>query len=164
MSVGLVLGLLAVGLAAIVAEMFIPAGGAIGIAGLLAIAAAIVGVYQRFGPLAGTLALAAAVVLAPVLFSTYARIFPRTFIGRLLILKKGPPDGPNPAGPARDGSGQLVGREGRSLTVLRPAGMAEIEGRRLNVVSAGEFIERDQPIRVVRVEGSRIVVRKAVRP
>lgn len=52
-----------------------------------------------------------------------------------------------------------VGREGVARTVLRPAGIGEIEGVKLNVVSEGEFIEKEAPIRVERVEGNRIVVK-----
>ena len=53
----------------------------------------------------------------------------------------------------------LVGRTGRATSVLRPAGIGDFDGVRLNVVTEGDFIERDMPIEIVRVESSRIVVR-----
>lgn len=52
----------------------------------------------------------------------------------------------------------LLNARGESLTALRPAGMATIEDRRLDVVTDGEFIEPHQPIRVVEIHGNRIVV------
>ncbi len=52
-----------------------------------------------------------------------------------------------------------IGREGRTLTVLRPAGTVELNGVRLDVVTEGEFIDRDVPIVVEKVEGRRIVVK-----
>ncbi len=57
--------------------------------------------------------------------------------------------------------GFFVGKDGKARTVLRPAGVGEFEGVKLDVLSDGEFIEKDEPIRVLRVEGNRIVVGKA---
>ncbi len=54
----------------------------------------------------------------------------------------------------------LLGKEGVASTPLRPSGMGLIDGRRVNVAADGEFIERDCPIKVVEVEGNRVVVRK----
>jgi len=53
----------------------------------------------------------------------------------------------------------FVGRNGTAATVLRPAGMADFDGVKLDVVTEGEFIEKDAPVTVIRVEGRRIVVR-----
>ena len=53
----------------------------------------------------------------------------------------------------------FIGHEGVACCVLRPAGIAEFDGVKLNVVSDGEFIESGVPVRVERVEGNRIVVR-----
>ena len=54
----------------------------------------------------------------------------------------------------------FIGREGVTHTALRPAGIGEFDGVKLNVVSDGEFIGKDKPIRVQSVEGNRIVVRE----
>ena len=53
----------------------------------------------------------------------------------------------------------LVGKTGRTTSVLRPAGIGDFDGVRLNVVTEGGFIERDIPIEIVSVDGARIVVR-----
>ena len=55
----------------------------------------------------------------------------------------------------------LVGRHGLTSSVLRPAGIADFDGVRLNVVTEGGFIEKDVSVEIVRVEGTRIVVRTA---
>ncbi|WP_449241221.1 NfeD family protein [Desulfoscipio gibsoniae] len=52
-----------------------------------------------------------------------------------------------------------AGREGITLTPLRPSGAAQVGGERLDVVSEGGFIPSGAKIKVVRVEGIRIVVR-----
>ena len=55
---------------------------------------------------------------------------------------------------------ELVGAEGIAQTTLRPSGMAEIDGKRLDVVAESDMINRGSAIKVIAVEGSRIVVRK----
>jgi len=54
----------------------------------------------------------------------------------------------------------LIGAEGVAQTTLRPSGMAEIVGKRLDVVAESDMISRGSAIKVVAVEGNRIVVRK----
>ena len=146
-------GLAAAGLLAILAEMFLPTAGVLGAAGLGSIIASIVVVYRRFGSLAGSLYLAAVAVLIPVLIALYFKFFPRSPMGRWLMIRKGPGAEPGPYA-------ELTGREGRTLTVLRPVGLVLIEDRKYSAVSGGEFIERDRQVKVLKVEGSRILVRE----
>jgi membrane-bound serine protease (ClpP class) len=54
-----------------------------------------------------------------------------------------------------------LGQTGVALTALRPAGTAIIENKRLDVVSVGDFIDVDMPVRIVGVEGSKIVVEES---
>jgi len=54
----------------------------------------------------------------------------------------------------------FIGKTGAVHTPLHPAGIAEFDGVRLNVVSDCDFIERGENVRVDRVEGNRIVVSK----
>ncbi|MDO4581540.1 MAG: NfeD family protein [Bacillota bacterium] len=55
---------------------------------------------------------------------------------------------------------QLQGQRGVALTTLRPAGMAMIDGRKVDVVSSGEFIEAQAAVEVTLIEGTRVVVRE----
>nr|WP_228460359.1 nodulation protein NfeD [Cytobacillus dafuensis] len=55
---------------------------------------------------------------------------------------------------------ELIGLEGYALTALRPSGTVVIEDERIDVVSEGGFILKDARVRVVKAEGSRIVVRE----
>lgn len=52
------------------------------------------------------------------------------------------------------------GSSGVAITVLRPSGTAELAGRRMTVVTSGEFVEQGAPLIVMRVEGNRVVVRR----
>lgn len=63
-----------------------------------------------------------------------------------------------------ESSFELAGLSGVTVTPLRPSGIANINGENRDVVTAGEFIEKDRPITVVKVLGSRIIVRQAKTP
>lgn len=56
---------------------------------------------------------------------------------------------------------QYLGKSGKSLTVLRPTGRALIKGNTLDVITEGEFIDKDKEIKVVKVEGNKIIVKPA---
>ena len=58
-----------------------------------------------------------------------------------------------------DDMGHVLRKTGTTATACRPAGLADIEGIHLDVVSRGEFIEKGEHVEVVEVEGNRIVVR-----
>jgi len=51
-----------------------------------------------------------------------------------------------------------LGARGRALTILRPAGTGEFLGKRIDVVTMGEFIELGKEIEVIAVEGGRVIV------
>jgi membrane-bound serine protease (ClpP class) len=57
------------------------------------------------------------------------------------------------------GRERLVGRYGRAISDLRPAGVADLDGERVDVVTEGEFLDHDTLLEVTRVEGRRVVVR-----
>jgi len=86
------------------------------------------------------------------------RFLPRLPFGRRLILERGLAAAQGYASAPRSDA-QLLGKRGRASSPLRPAGIAEIDGRRVDVVSDGELIDAGQFIEVTRVDGNRIVVR-----
>ena len=152
----LVLLLFLAGMALLFCEMFIP-GGILGMIGIISIGGSIFLAFRDYpdntalAVLAGELlALAVGVVIG-------LRIFPHTPIARRLTLAREF----NASGGFTSASSDLeeyVGKEGVAVTTLRPAGMALIDGNRINVVTDGEFIEKDAPVKVSEVEGGRVVV------
>ena len=54
----------------------------------------------------------------------------------------------------------LIAKKGKVLSPLRPAGIIEIDGERLDVVSEGDFIESGQIVEIIKISGNRIVVKK----
>ena len=55
---------------------------------------------------------------------------------------------------------EYLGKTGISISELRPSGIVEIDGKRLDALSEGVFIPRESKVKVVRVEGSKIIVRR----
>lgn len=55
---------------------------------------------------------------------------------------------------------ELIGLEGEALTTMRPAGTALIDGERVDVVSEGGYIDKGSKIKVIKVEGTRVIVRE----
>ncbi|MDH3442504.1 MAG: nodulation protein NfeD [Deltaproteobacteria bacterium] len=87
------------------------------------------------------------------------RFLPRLPFGRRLILQTDLSAGEGYAS-APEGDQSWLGKSGTSLTPLRLAGIADIDGQRVDVVSDGEYIESGVAITVSRVDGNRIVVRR----
>lgn len=54
----------------------------------------------------------------------------------------------------------LLGLEGVAVTALRPAGRIEVDGKRIDVVTQGEFIEINSQVKIIKIEGSKVVVKK----
>ena len=59
---------------------------------------------------------------------------------------------------AVDDYSDLIDKEGTAMSTLRPSGTAVIDNIRYDVVTDGEYIEKDSPIRVSEIEGTRIIV------
>lgn len=152
--------LFAVGLVIVVVEVIVPSGGILGIAAFGALVGSLYCAYQLNAWAAAALA-AIELVCVPIVVVLAFKILPKTSLGRQLILS--PPTPPRATGsPAAaaggDGYSALVGVEGKAATMLRPSGTAEIGGRRVSVVTRGEMISLGSAVRVIEVEGNRVVV------
>lgn len=161
--------LAAVGLALLVAEIFfIPGFGIAGALGLAALLGALVLSMTGDGDTATVIIETAGRVVIALLVALVAAIallgfVPRLPFARRLILSSnlgtGPAHGSAPLSDQR-----WLGKRGHAASVLRPAGIAEIEGERVDVVSDGALVERGAPIEVTHVDGNRIVVRQLSNP
>ncbi|CAM5195883.1 NfeD-like partner-binding protein OS=Ureibacillus acetophenoni OX=614649 GN=SAMN05877842_102251 PE=4 SV=1 [Ureibacillus acetophenoni] len=58
---------------------------------------------------------------------------------------------------------ELIGKVGETLTPLRPSGTIQVDKERLDVVSEGSYINSNKKVEIIRVEGSRIVVREIIK-
>jgi membrane-bound serine protease (ClpP class) len=144
--------------------LVVPGFGVVGILGIIAIGASLI--LALIGPgAAPTFILQAATrVVGSLLVALLAsfvllRFLPRLPFGRRLILERGL-DSAQGYASAPESDARLLGQRGRASSPLRPAGIAEFDGHRVDVVSEGELIEAGQTIEVIRVDGNRIVVRR----
>lgn len=155
-----IIALALVGIAAMILELFVPAGGIIGLVGLGSIIAAIIRTFQTQGTLVGSIFLLASFIAVPTIFILYFKYFPRTFFGKRLILSGSQTREEGYSSHTEHPYESLKGKSGITETKLRPVGTVLIEGQRYNAVTDGDFIEQNTTIKVVYTEGNRIVVRK----
>ncbi len=154
-GIGFIIGLFVAGLLAITVEIFIP-GGVVGTMGGLSVLAAVILGFIHSGTL-GTTLLVAGVIFVPVCLFGAMSLAPKLPFSKQLFLQESL-DAEKGYVSQEDGLDQLAGREGVATTDLHPSGIAEIDGRRTDVVADGEMIEKGTKIRVVHVEGNRVVV------
>jgi membrane-bound serine protease (ClpP class) len=160
--------LVGVGMVLLAIELFVTPG--FGVIGVLGIAAVLGGlglslvgagatwavILSALGRVAVSLLLAIAASLALL------RFLPRLPGGRRLVLETElTAEQGFASAPETDRA--WLGKRGTTVSPLRPAGIADLEGQRVDVVSDGEFIEAGASITVVRVDGNRIVVRRPSR-
>lgn len=125
------------------------------IAGVVGFILLVIGVavsYRELGTAGGNLTLLITgllLIAGGVVWVTY---FPRSRMGRRFISVR-------QIGEIGTTRRDLLEREGVAFTLLRPSGTAVIDGQRVDVVTEGGLVEKGTPVRVVAVEGLRVVVR-----
>jgi len=150
----LIIALVVVGVLLIAAEVFLP-GLIVGTIGLLCLIGSVVLVFVQYGPAAGALAAFVVGGLTIAGFVLWLFLFPRTFIGRRIMLHTS-----QPATHAAEEHRSLVGETGEAITPLRPSGTARIGGKRVDVTAVGEFLEQGETVVVVAADGMRVAVRR----
>lgn len=146
--------LVLVGFLLLAAEIFIP-GGILGVIGGLALLAALgigFSVFEGFGGVLSAILLVVGSLIYVALWMKYA---PRSRLGKMFTLENDGKDFKS----HDDRAALLLGHEGFAHTDLRPSGMAMIDGKRIDVVSDAGFVNQGTAVKVVRVEGARVVVR-----
>ncbi|SDF74605.1 NfeD family protein [Sporolituus thermophilus] len=143
------------GLILLAMELYVPGFGLFGLTGIVAILASFFltlgGGFLALNVLAGSL------ILAVIIFLLIVKRLPASKLWARLVLKESET---TQAGfvSARDYS-QFVGKTGTVISFLRPAGMIEIEGTQLDVLSEGRYVPPGTKVKVINVNGGRIVVR-----
>ena len=157
--------LVSLGVLLLALEVFVFPGITVaGVAGVIALVAglgmSLVGAGATVSVLITVLGrVAMSILLAMVGAFAFVRALPHLPFGRRLVLNA---DMQAATGyvSAPESDRQWLGRTGAALSPLRPAGIAEIDGSRVDVISDGGFIDAGSPIEVTRVDGNRIVVRR----
>lgn len=147
----LVAALLLVGTILILIEFILP-GMIAGILGFICLVVAIVLGYVKFGLATGNVILIGVIVGLLTTAVLWLRYFPHSRAGQLFVSK-------GQVGNAGFDYQELLNQSGKTQSALGPSGVAVFNGRRCDVVSEGSFIEAATPVKVVLVEGNRVVVR-----
>ncbi len=152
----LVVTLLVVGAILLLLETILP-GMVAGIVGGCCLIAGVILGFVRLGAVAGTWILAGTVLGVIVGFMVWARVFPHTRFGRAFISQ-------GVSGEIGAERPELLNQTGTAFTQLRPSGTALINGQRVDVVTEGSLVEKGTPLKVVGIEGIRVVVRAISEP
>jgi membrane-bound ClpP family serine protease len=153
-SILLGLGLLLVGL-----EFFVPSGGIIAVLAGLSIIAGIAIAFIQRGPQVGLMFLVIAIISIPVILISGFKVLPHTPIGKLMIPREVDSEEVLSDIATRRHLRDMIGWIGRSTSPMLPSGSIEVEGQSFDAVSQGMSIEPNTPIKIVDVQGTRIIVR-----
>jgi len=155
-----------VGIILLIVEIFvIPGFGITGIAGILLIVGSIFfSLFNAEFYFDSAILFTAIIQLGTALFASIAVMFilvkylPKsTTFNKLILSNENASQDGFSAHPSYE---NLLHQTGEAFTAMRPAGTAIIDGKRYDVVTAGDFIEKGLQIKVIQVEGMRIVVQK----
>jgi membrane-bound ClpP family serine protease len=153
----LALILFAAGLVLLLAEIALPAHGVLGIAGAATVVAGI-GVVFYHHQWAGAALAVGLTAATPFVVGLWLKIWPRTPMGRRLILT---PPAPSAANRSVAASGVQVGQTGITVAELRPGGTCEFDGERLAARAEVGTIPRGASVRVIAIVDGHPVVRPA---
>lgn len=154
--------LLIVGLAILMAEVFIPSGGLLGVITFLSLVVSLIFAYRAWGGSHPAIFYAFCVLLLlliPIVIGTGFSILPHTAVGKKVILEAPDTETLTPYLAESRHLEQLVGEFGTALTMLNPGGLVRVLGERLHATSAGFAIESGDSVKVIEVRGNSIVVR-----
>jgi membrane-bound serine protease (ClpP class) len=155
--------LILLGIVLLAAELFIPT---CGVLTALSIGAMVMGIAITFArdTSTGVITLIGVFVVVPVLMTFLLKYAPSTAIGKRLFLT-GPDEDQTVANmPVNLELEQLRGRYGRTASALRPSGVVDFDGRRVDVLSEGALVEPGQWVRCIDVKAGKVIVREVEKP
>ncbi|MBW2485474.1 MAG: serine protease [Deltaproteobacteria bacterium] len=143
------------GVIIIIAEIFLPSGGLLSLVAVGLFGYSLFIVFHDISTMAGTYFVLADLFIIPVLVTVCLKILARSPATLREALSS--ESGVISQSPELE---KFMGREGTSITVLHPGGTAMIDGKRVDVVSRGEYIEKNSNLIVVEVTANQIIVRE----
>lgn len=154
--------LLVFGLLLLIAEVFIPSGGVIGLLALSCLCLSLWRAFEQSTAL-GLNFLLADLLLMPMAMVLAVYLWPRTPLAKRVFLNPPAPEDIEVSHSSQR-LDHLIGQVGRALTPLRPSGLVDFDGRRLDGLSEDGLIPSGALVRAVRVRSGQLVVRMAPDP
>ncbi|EGW40022.1 NfeD family protein [Desulfosporosinus sp. OT] len=156
MGTGLIVALFVSGIVLLILEIFVPGG----ILGLFGIIALIAGIMQTVDTLAqGVLCVTLLLIALAGFFALCFRMIQTCRMWERITLKTCQTQKEGYVLPKKS-LAIFLGKQGITLSQLRPSGTADFCGERLDVVTEGTFVTSGSRIKVIAVEGTRVIVRQ----
>ncbi len=154
--------LIALGFLILLAELIFPSG----ILSVLALGVIAVGVALTFNysTSTGVITLIVVFVALPVVGGVLLHYWPKSPIGKHLFLTGAEADATLASTPVNQELAQLIGRFGQAVSDLRPSGVANFDGRRVDVITEGLMVDAGGWVRCVDVRAGRVLVRPVDKP
>ncbi|OHB82586.1 MAG: hypothetical protein A2Z38_11755 [Planctomycetes bacterium RBG_19FT_COMBO_48_8] len=141
----------------IIAEVFVPSGGLISICAMACLVGGIV-IFFQYSVTAGWIGIGIAAIMIPSVLVVAYKIFPKTRFGKNVTLT--PPERrQGDAIPDTSELKELLGKIGIVLTPLRPVGMCDFAGHRVECVAESGYVEKGKKVKVINVESTQLTVR-----
>jgi membrane-bound ClpP family serine protease len=154
--------LIGAGFLLMVAELFIPSGGILGVLSLAGIGVGVALTFQ-YSTSVGLFTLIGVFIALPIFVSILLPYWPRTPIGKRLVIDA--PDAEDAADhPAQKDLQSLRGQVGKALSSLRPAGVVDFDGRRVDALTEGMMVDPGQLVRCIDVRAGKLIVRPVEKP
>ena len=141
----------------IIAEVFVPSGGLISICALVCLIGGLM-IFFHSSKTAGWVGIVVAIVMIPSVLIVAYRIFPKTRFGKSVTLTP-PQREQGDAVPDTERLKKLLGAEGSVLTPLRPVGMCDFAGERVECVAESGYVDKGKRVKVINVESTQVTVR-----
>ena len=149
---------LIVALVMFIIELFIPGIGVAGVTGLVALVAVFVMQLGWGHPQVAFYIIAITLLLIVLGLTWVIHSFQKGRLSKSFLVNHDHSNGTSVPEVA-EAKEELIGKSGIAITTLRPAGIAEIDGKRVDVATAGEFIQKGETITVIQAQGMHIRVR-----
>lgn len=148
--------LFTIGIILVVIEMFIPGFGVAGISGTVCLILAVLFAANSF--FEGLILMLGVLAIVGVLLGIVLNSLSRGKMSKTLVLTE--EQKKEKGYISSDDLNYFIDKEGIAITDLRPSGSADIGGVKLDVVTDGEYILKDTKIKILKVKGNKILVRK----
>jgi len=141
----------------IISEVFVPSGGLISLCALVCLVGGAF-IFFRYSTTAGWIGIGVAAVMIPAVLIFAYKIFPKTRFGKSVTLS--PPERQQgDAIPDTSKLKELLGKVGTVITPMRPVGMCDFEGQRVECVAESGYVEKGKKVKVINVESTQLTVR-----
>ena len=147
-----------IGIGLLILEAFMPGFGAPGITGVILEVITLVLTWFEHGPVATLGMLLIVLLVLTIAISTSLRSITKGRLSKSSLVHSETESNEDGYRSIQD-LAVFMDKEGTATSVLRPPGIADFEGVRLNVSSEGDFIPAGTKVRIVKVEGAKILVR-----